>query len=155
LPFCSEVGVERQGVDAHELHAGVAGEGAGDVVLGEVPALAVAGRHLEAHAQHHLVADRPQLVGARGAHPPGQQASLLLDRQRLVVIDQALALEHIRQELGADAHRRISVAEGDTRSAPPGAASGHPRRAGLATADDDATMPRSSACNAADTFHAA
>ena len=106
-----EVGIERQGVDAHVLHAGVVGEGGGDVALGELAGLAVAAGHLEAHAEDHLVADRPQLVGARGAHALGQQPRLLLDRGGLLGVDQPLALEHFRQQLRADAHGRGSVAE--------------------------------------------
>ena len=98
-----EVGVERQGVDAQETEPRVAGDRRGDVELGERPPLGVR----EVHAQHDLVAEGTLLVGARRAHALRHLSGLAAHRFGLLGGQDALALQNVREGLGADAHRSV------------------------------------------------
>ncbi|OQC35258.1 MAG: hypothetical protein BWX64_02538 [Acidobacteria bacterium ADurb.Bin051] len=96
-----QVGVEREGVDPHELEAGVGGDGAGDLVLTDDAAVAGVG---QVQRLDQLVGDRLLFVGAGGAPVGRQLPGLLADQLGVLRAHQPLAGEEIGDGVRVEGH---------------------------------------------------
>ena len=104
-----QVGVEVEGIDAHVVELGVAGDGEGEVRLAERGArVALVG---QPHLQHQLIGHGPLLEGVGVAHAARQGPGLLLDGFALLGLEKSLAHQDVGNQLGREVHRGSSLAE--------------------------------------------
>ena len=97
-----EVGIEAQGIDAHELEVGVGGDRPADVLLGDDAFRAVAAS--EAQVLHQLVGDGALLEGAGIAQLLRQQLGLTAQLGRLLGCQDSLALQDLGNQVGGQVH---------------------------------------------------